>query len=153
LIHSGLFQREFGDVQEAVSIPVGHLEFSLNEVQQLTLAHRAFVVFGHVGSSNDNCPAQHLKKLSNPGSGAFDSFFMRSPLLSVASSTGSEASIMAIQEYARSIAVTGTVSKSQVFRFVEMQFARADKDHDGLLDFDELAAFAQSISCVEADQR
>jgi hypothetical protein len=60
---------------------------------------------------------------------------------------------MAIQEYVRSIAATDTVSKAQVFRFLEMQFARADKNHDGQLDFDELAAFAQSIASPESDQR
>ena len=60
---------------------------------------------------------------------------------------------MAIQDYVRSIAVTGTVSKEQVFRFLEMQFARADKNHDGLLDIDELAMFAHAVSCPESDQR
>jgi hypothetical protein len=45
------------------------------------------------------------------------------------------------------------VSKEQVFRFLEMQFAPADKNHDGLLDFDELALFAQSVSCPETDPR
>lgn len=52
---------------------------------------------------------------------------------------------MAIKEYVRSIAATEAVSKEQVFRFLEMQFARADKNHDGLLDLDELAVFAQSV--------
>jgi hypothetical protein len=60
---------------------------------------------------------------------------------------------MAIQEYVRSIAATDTVSKEEVFRFLEMQFARADRDHDGLLNIDELALFAQSVSCPESDQR
>ena len=60
---------------------------------------------------------------------------------------------MAIQEYVRSIAATGLVSKEQVFRFLEMQFARADKNHDGLLDFEELAMFAHAIASPEADQR
>jgi hypothetical protein len=60
---------------------------------------------------------------------------------------------MAIQEYVRSIAATETVSKEQVFRFLEMQFARADKNHDGILDSNELAQFAHSVSCPESDQR
>jgi hypothetical protein len=60
---------------------------------------------------------------------------------------------MAIQEYVRSIAATESVSKEEVFRFLEMQFARADKNHDGLLDIDELEAFAQAIYCLESDQR
>lgn len=60
---------------------------------------------------------------------------------------------MAIEEYVRSIAASGTVSKAQVFRFLEMQFARADKNHDGQLDFEELAVFAQSVSSPESDQR
>ena len=60
---------------------------------------------------------------------------------------------MAIQEYVRSIAATDTVSKAEVFRFLEMQFARADKNHDGLLDIDELEVFAQSVYCPESDQR
>ena len=60
---------------------------------------------------------------------------------------------MAIQEYVRSISGTNTVSKDQVFRFLEMQFARADKNHDGLLDIDELAVFAHSLSHPESDQR
>jgi hypothetical protein len=64
-----------------------------------------------------------------------------------------EVFVMAIQDYVRSIAATDTVSKDQVFRFLEMQFARADKNHDGLLDIDELAVFAQSLTCPESDQR
>jgi hypothetical protein len=60
---------------------------------------------------------------------------------------------MAILEYVRSIAATDTVSKAQVFRFLEMQFARADKNHDGLLDFDELTVFAHSVASPESDQR
>jgi hypothetical protein len=48
---------EFGDIQHAVLISVGHLEFSLDEAQQLVLTHGAFVVltvamagaFVHVG--------------------------------------------------------------------------------------------------------
>ena len=59
---------------------------------------------------------------------------------------------VAIQDYVRSIAATETVSKDQVFRFLEMQFARADKNHDGELDFDELAAFVHAVSCPESDQ-
>jgi hypothetical protein len=65
----------------------------------------------------------------------------------------SEVIRMAIQEYVRSIAATESVSKEEVFRFLEMQFARADKNHDGLLELDELAVFAQSVYCPEADQR
>jgi hypothetical protein len=61
--------------------------------------------------------------------------------------------VMSIQEYVRSIAPTETVSKAQVFRYLEMQFARADRNHDGQLDIDELAFFAQTISCPESDQR
>jgi hypothetical protein len=60
---------------------------------------------------------------------------------------------MAIQDYVRSIAATETVSKSDVFRFLEMQFARADRDHDGELDAEELAAFVLAVSRPEADQR
>jgi hypothetical protein len=60
---------------------------------------------------------------------------------------------MAIQDYVRSIAATETVSKSDVFRFLEMQFARADRDHDGKLDVDELALFVNAISRPDADQR
>jgi hypothetical protein len=65
----------------------------------------------------------------------------------------SEVLLMAIQEYVRSIAATESVSKEEVFRFLEMQFARADKNHDGLLDSDELALFAQSVYCPQSDQR
>jgi hypothetical protein len=65
----------------------------------------------------------------------------------------SEAFVMAIQDYVRSIAETETVSKDQVFRFLEMQFARADKNHDGQLDIDELKVFANAIACPESDQR
>lgn len=60
---------------------------------------------------------------------------------------------MAILDYVRSIAATETVSKAQVFRFLEMQFARADKNHDGELDVDELALFVNAISRPESDQR
>jgi hypothetical protein len=67
--------------------------------------------------------------------------------------TPAEVFVMAIQDYVRSIAATDTISKDQIFRFLEMQFARADKNHDGLLDIDELAVFAQSLFCPESDQR
>jgi hypothetical protein len=61
--------------------------------------------------------------------------------------------VMSIQDYAQSIAATGVVSKTQLFRFLEMQFARADKNHDGLLNVDELAVFVQFVSSPESDQR
>ena len=60
---------------------------------------------------------------------------------------------MAIQDYVRSIAATDTVSKREVFRFLEMQFARVDRDHDGKLDAEELAAFVLAVAKPEADQR
>ena len=60
---------------------------------------------------------------------------------------------MAIQDYVRSIAATETVSKSEVFRFLEMQFARADRDHDGELDAEELAAFVTAVARPGVDQR
>jgi len=60
---------------------------------------------------------------------------------------------MAIQDYMRSIAATETVSKDQVFRFLEMQFARADTNHDGHLDVEELALFVNAISRPNADER
>jgi hypothetical protein len=34
-----------------------------------------------------------------------------------------------------------------------MQFARADRDHDGELDAEELAAFVQAVAKPEADLR
>jgi hypothetical protein len=60
---------------------------------------------------------------------------------------------MAIQDYVRSIAATETISKSEVFRFLEMQFARADRNHDGELDAEELAAFVLAVARPEMDQR
>ena len=60
---------------------------------------------------------------------------------------------MAIQEYVKSIAATGSVNKSQVFRYLEMQFALADRDHDGLLDEEELTMFARAVAVPERDQR
>jgi hypothetical protein len=60
---------------------------------------------------------------------------------------------MAIQDYVRSIAASETVSKDQVFRFLEVQFARADRNHDGQLDADELAAFVLAAARPEADLR
>ena len=60
---------------------------------------------------------------------------------------------MAIQDYVRSIAASDSVSKDQVFRFLEVQFARADRNHDGQLDADELAAFVLAVARPEADQR
>jgi hypothetical protein len=53
----------------------------------------------------------------------------------------------------RSIAASETVSKDQVFRFLEVQFARADRNHDGQLDADELAAFVLAVARPDADQR
>ena len=53
----------------------------------------------------------------------------------------------------RSIAVTATVSKAQVFQFLEMQFARADRNHDGALDAGELATFVHAVARPESDQR
>jgi EF hand len=61
--------------------------------------------------------------------------------------------VMAIQDYVKSLAATEVVSKDQVFRFLEIQFARADRNHDGQLDVDELAAFVHAVSCPESDQR
>ena len=61
--------------------------------------------------------------------------------------------VMAIEDYVRSIAVKDTVSKDQVFRYLEMQFARADRNHDGQLDIDELRSFVGAISLPETDQR
>jgi len=46
-----------------------------------------------------------------------------------------------------------TVSKAEVFRFLESQFARADRNHDGMLDIDELALFVQYVSHPEGNQR
>ena len=60
---------------------------------------------------------------------------------------------MAIQDYLRSIAVSETVSKGQVFRYLELQFARADRNHDGELDIEELQSFIHTISHPETDQR
>jgi hypothetical protein len=62
-------------------------------------------------------------------------------------------SAMAIQDYVKSLATSERISKAQVFRFLELQFARADKNHDGQLDLDELAAFVQAVSCPEIDRR
>jgi hypothetical protein len=64
-----------------------------------------------------------------------------------------EAFIMAMQDYVRSIGATQTVSKAQIFRFLEMQFAQVDRNHDGELEIDEVAAFVHAISCPESDQR
>jgi hypothetical protein len=61
-----------------------------------------------------------------------------------------ETFIMSVQDYVRSIGATQTVSKDQVFRFLEMQFAHADRNHDGELDIDELAAFERAISWPES---
>ena len=52
-----------------------------------------------------------------------------------------------------SMAATETVSKAQVFQFLEMQFARADSNHDGELNADELAAFVKAVARREAAQR
>ena len=60
---------------------------------------------------------------------------------------------MAIQDYVKSLSSGATVSKAQVFRFLEMQFARIDRDHDGELDADELALFVHAIGWPERDQR
>jgi hypothetical protein len=60
---------------------------------------------------------------------------------------------MAIQDYVRSNAATDSVSKDQVFHFLEIQFARADRNHDGELNADELAAFVQAVAKPEVDQR
>lgn len=60
---------------------------------------------------------------------------------------------MAIQDYVRSIAATARVSKAQVFRFLEMQFARADRNHDGELDADEIGGVCAWVSRPEADPR
>jgi EF hand domain-containing protein len=60
---------------------------------------------------------------------------------------------MAIQDYVQSLAADDCVSKGQVFRFLEMEFARADKDHDGKLSFEELSLFVQAIARSERDQR
>jgi hypothetical protein len=73
------------------------------------------------------------------------------PALQLAQCAG--VGVVAIQDYVKSLAATEVVSKDQVFRFLEMQFARADRNHDGQLDVDELAAFVHAVSCPESDQR
>jgi hypothetical protein len=60
---------------------------------------------------------------------------------------------MAILDYVKSISATEGVSKTQVFRFLEMQFSRADKNHDGRLELDEVEDFMQAITRPECDQR
>jgi hypothetical protein len=60
---------------------------------------------------------------------------------------------MAIQEYVQSIAADRSVSKGELFRYLELQFARVDRDHDGRLNTEELAAFAHAIYFPDADQR
>jgi hypothetical protein len=60
---------------------------------------------------------------------------------------------MAIQDCMRSIAATGTVSKSEIFGYLEIQYSRADKNHDGLLTHEELVIFVHVIAWPEADQR
>jgi hypothetical protein len=60
---------------------------------------------------------------------------------------------MSIQDYVNSLATDAKVSKAQVFRFLEIQFARADSNHDGELDADELALFMRSVVTAEQDQR
>jgi len=62
---------ELGDAQETVSITVGRLELRLDEAQQLTLTHLAFVVyaralislFGHSNPPRANCPSHDIKML------------------------------------------------------------------------------------------
>jgi hypothetical protein len=75
------------------------------------------------------------------------------PLLPIKAVLTPEVFVMAIEDYVRSIAVKDSVSKDQVFRYLEMQFARADRNHDGQLDIDELRSFVGAISQPEADQR
>lgn len=60
---------------------------------------------------------------------------------------------MAIQDYVKSLSIEETVSKAQLFRFLEMQFSRVDRDHDGQLNANELALFVHAISNAEQDQR
>jgi hypothetical protein len=60
---------------------------------------------------------------------------------------------MAIEEYVQTSGTLATASKAEVFRFIEIQFARADANHDGLLDIDELALFVRSLSHPQADPR
>ena len=54
---------------------------------------------------------------------------------------------------AQSIAATETVSKAQIFEYLETQFARADSNHDGELDADELAVFRHAVARQEASRR
>jgi hypothetical protein len=62
---------EFSDAQETVSITVGRLKLRLDEAQQLTLTHLAFVacagalisLFGHASPPRANCPRRHIKML------------------------------------------------------------------------------------------
>lgn len=45
-----------------------------------------------------------------------------------------------------SIDATKRVSKKQLFRFLELQFARIDADQDGELTLDELAQFIRALA-------
>jgi hypothetical protein len=60
---------------------------------------------------------------------------------------------MAIQDYVRSISVTDSVSKGDVFRYLEIQFSRADKNQDGQLTAEELETFTHAIAFPEVDRR
>jgi hypothetical protein len=66
---------------------------------------------------------------------------------------GKRSAIMAIQEYLNSMRSEERATKAQVFRFLEMQFARADKDHDNQLTVEELECFVRAIARPESDER
>jgi len=52
---------------------------------------------------------------------------------------------------ARSDADTSTVTKAQLFKFLELQFSLADLDEDGALDIHELRTFVNSLSHPDTD--
>ena len=60
---------------------------------------------------------------------------------------------MAIRDHVRSAATNEKVSKDELFRFLETQFSRADRNHDGSLDLEELSVFVEAIVRPDADQR
>jgi len=60
---------------------------------------------------------------------------------------------MAIQEYLKSIAASECISKRQMFRYLEVEFDRADGNHDGELNVEELENFIHTIVHPEMDQR
>jgi DNA-binding winged helix-turn-helix (wHTH) protein len=118
-----------------------------------------------IGSITPTLPAEstHVSAVATSAlTVRYSTFSRRLPTVMTACVLGAVGISMAMDSHqrivgatatARSIAATATVSKAQVFQFLETQFARADSNHDGALDAGELSTFVHAVARSDSDRQ